>query len=51
MNKMLLCRLCLTNSGNSSFVSITPEVEAILRKYNISFEVSSIDARYQYLND
>lgn len=42
MDKVLLCRLCLTNSGNSSFVSITPEVEEILRKYNISFEVSPV---------
>lgn len=40
MEKLVLCRLCLTNSSNTSFVSVTPEIELILQKYKIVFEVS-----------
>lgn len=48
MDKLLLCRLCLTNSSNTSFVSVTPEIEMILQKYNISFEVCLILNTYVY---
>lgn len=42
MDKLVLCRLCLTNSNNTSFVSVTPEIELILQKYKIVFEVSKL---------
>ncbi|XP_031638313.1 transcription factor grauzone-like [Contarinia nasturtii] len=40
MEKMLLCRLCLGTSANTSFVSTAQllEVELLLEKYNILFE-------------
>lgn len=41
MDKVILCRLCLTNSGNTTFVSNVPEIEIALQKFNILFEVSS----------
>lgn len=47
MDKILLCRLCLTNSGNTRFVSSSPEIETLLQKYNLLFEVSSF---YQTVN-
>lgn len=42
MDKVLLCRLCLANSGTVSFVSNTPEIEIVLQKFNILFEVKSV---------
>lgn len=45
MDKVLLCRLCLANSGTVSFVSSTPDVEIILQKFNILFEVKSVTSK------
>lgn len=39
MDKVVLCRLCLTNGGSTSFVSNTAEIELVLQRFNILFEV------------
>lgn len=41
MDKVLLCRLCLSNSENLNFLPSSSEIEIILQKYNIQFEVIS----------
>lgn len=44
MEKILLCRLCLGTNANATFVSTAQllQVELLLKKYNILFEVRSL---------
>lgn len=41
MEKLILCRLCLANSGTTTFISDATQAEALLQKYNLLFEVSN----------